>query len=227
MLHFLDDDFPGGHSYGADGPYSDRVHAVPGPAQDQHNRAPRQAVRPDVWLLGSSGYSAQLAATLGLPLSFAAHLSPENAVPPVELYRERFRPSPVLSEPYVMVSVGVLAADDEKEARKQTHAFSHTMLRMFTGRSFLITTPDEADSVYATASAGEREAVDTWMSRVVYGTADRVTEGVDGVQKATGADEIILVSEAHSLDALIRTTELIADAFGMPTLAVPSTSPAS
>ncbi|MGW0552235.1 LLM class flavin-dependent oxidoreductase [Streptomyces altiplanensis] len=224
LLHFLDDDFPGGHLYGAHGPYSDRVHAVPGPAQDRHNHAPQRARRPDVWLLGSSDYSAQLAAALGLPLAFAAHLAPENAVPAVELYRERFRPSAVLAKPYVMIGVGVLAADDDSEARNQAHAFSHAMLRMFTGRPFLIPTPKEAVALYTAATSAEREAVDAWMSRIVHGTADHVTDGINRVQAATAADEIILAPQAHSLDALTRSAQLIADAYDMPEQAADKTA---
>ncbi|WP_189220220.1 LLM class flavin-dependent oxidoreductase [Streptomyces ruber] len=196
----------------SDRPRPRRARPRPGP----QNEVPRRTGRPDVWLLGSSGYSARLAAALGLPLSFAAHLAPENAVPAVELYREQFRPSPVLAEPYVMVSVGVLADDGESEARVRAHALSHAMLRMFTGRPFLIPTPKQADTLYASASSAEREAVDAWTSRIVYGTADRVVEGVNHVQATTGADEIILVPEAHSPDALPRSTALIADAYGIP-----------
>ena len=71
-----------------------------------------------IWLLGSSGYSAQLAGYLGLPFSFASHFSPENTLPALKLYRENFRPSHVLDKPYAMVCVNLIAADTDEEALK-------------------------------------------------------------------------------------------------------------
>lgn len=114
LLGFLDADFPAGN------PYGDRVQAVPGPWQDAENGVARSFERPPVWLLGSSGYSAQLAAHLGFPFAFAAHLADENLEAALALYRTNFRPSAVLDRPYVIVSSGVMAADDEREAQRQS-----------------------------------------------------------------------------------------------------------
>src|SRR5699024_4307840 len=94
LLAFLDADFPAGNAYG------NRVNAVPGPCQDSENGVPRSFQRPPVWLLGSSGFSAQLAAHLGFPFAFAAHLADENLHLALDLYRSRFRPSAVLDRPY-------------------------------------------------------------------------------------------------------------------------------
>src|SRR4030088_3264532 len=74
---------------------------------------PAEGNKPPVWLLGSSGFSAQLAGALGLPFSFAHHFSAQNTLPAVQLYRKAFRPSAVLQEPYVMLGVAVIAADTD------------------------------------------------------------------------------------------------------------------
>src|SRR5690606_25063370 len=103
LLHFLDNDFPGDHRY------HNKVWAVPGPGQDRQNGIPRSFDRPGVWLLGSSGYSAQLAGRMGLPYAFAAQLAPEDLLMALDLYRENFQPSQVLDRPHTVASFGVLA----------------------------------------------------------------------------------------------------------------------
>ena len=79
---------------------------------------PAQGQDPAVWLLGSSGYSAQLAGLMGLPFAFAHHFSSENTLPALELYRKMFRPSEVLAEPYALIAASVLCAPDDAEARR-------------------------------------------------------------------------------------------------------------
>lgn len=79
---------------------------------------PAQGQRPELWLLGSSGYSAQLAGLLGLPFTFAHHFSAENTLPALALYRDTFRPSAALREPHAMIAASVLAADTDAEAQR-------------------------------------------------------------------------------------------------------------
>ncbi|RBL85743.1 alkanal monooxygenase, partial [Streptomyces cavourensis] len=112
LIRFLDDDFPDGHPYA-------RIHAVPGPVQATAPGGVQSAHRPPVWLLGSSGFSARLAGTLGLPFAFAHHFSARNTIPALDLYRSSFRPSAVLDAPYALIGVSALAADEEAEARRQ------------------------------------------------------------------------------------------------------------
>ncbi|MEU0391346.1 LLM class flavin-dependent oxidoreductase [Streptomyces sp. NPDC006208] len=200
LTRFLDDDFPDGHPYA-------RIHAVPGPVQGPTHRPP-------IWLLGSSGFSARLAGVLGLPFAFAHHFSAQNTVPALDLYRESFRPSAVLDAPYALIGVSALAADDEKEARRQVLTGALSMLRLRSGRPGLIPTPQEAEA-YA-FSAPERQFVESWLSNIVHGTADEVRTGLDDLQKRTGADELMLTANAHSGDARLRSYELIADAYELP-----------
>jgi luciferase family oxidoreductase group 1 len=200
LTRFLDDDFPDGH------PYS-RIHAVPGPVQGPSGRPP-------VWLLGSSGFSARLAGTLGLPFAFAHHFSARNTIPALDLYRESFRPSQVLDAPYALIGVAALAHEDPREARRQVMTGALSMLRLRTGRPGLVPTPEEAEAY--PFSPTEREFVDGWLANIVFGTPDEVRTGLDDLRKRTGADELMITANAHGGDVRLRSYELIADAYGMP-----------
>ncbi|MHC0432498.1 LLM class flavin-dependent oxidoreductase [Streptomyces sp. O3] len=209
LTHFLDDDFPDGHRYA-------RIHAVPGPVQGTAPGGVQSAARPAVWLLGSSGFSARLAGALGLPFAFAHHFSARNTIPALDLYRDSFRPSAVLDAPYALIGVSALAADDAREARRQVLTGALSMLRLRTGKPGLIPTPDEAEA-YAFSDL-EREFVDGWLGNVVHGTPDEVRTGLDDLHKRTGAAELMITANAHSGEARLRSYELIADAYGLPTV---------
>ncbi|MGD3110368.1 LLM class flavin-dependent oxidoreductase [Streptomyces sp. YGL11-2] len=207
LTRFLDDSFPDGHPYA-------RIHAVPGPVQATSPGGVQSPHRPPLWLLGSSGFSARLAGTLGLPFAFAHHFSAANTVPALDLYRASFRPSEVLAEPYALIGVSALAAEDERETRRQVLTGALAMLRLRTGRPGLVPTPEEA----AAHRFGdiERDFVDTWLGNVVHGTPDAVRQGLDDLAKRTGADELMLTANAHTGAVRRRSYDLIADAYGLP-----------
>ncbi|MFJ2012011.1 LLM class flavin-dependent oxidoreductase [Streptomyces globisporus] len=207
LIRFLDDDFPDGHPYR-------RIHAVPGPVQATSPGGVQSAHRPPVWLLGSSGFSARLAGTLGLPFAFAHHFSAQNTIPALDLYRESFRPSAVLDAPYALIGVSALAADDEREARRQVLTGALSMVRLRTGRPGLIPSPEEAEAY--DFSPMEREFVDGWLGNVIHGTADEVRTGLDDLAKRTGADELMITANAHGGDARLHSYDLIADAYRLP-----------
>ncbi|MFB6981461.1 LLM class flavin-dependent oxidoreductase [Streptomyces scopuliridis] len=200
LTRFLDDDFPDGH------PYS-RIHAVPGPVQGPVGRPP-------IWLLGSSGFSARLAGVLGLPFAFAHHFSAQNTIPALDLYRESFRPSAALDAPYALIGVSALAADSEREARRQVMTGALSMVQLRTGRPGLVPSPEEAEAYRF--SSMEQEFVDNWLVNIVHGTPDAVRDGLNDLQKRTGADELMITSHAHSGEERLRSYELIADAYGLP-----------
>ncbi|WP_055629361.1 LLM class flavin-dependent oxidoreductase [Streptomyces hirsutus] len=208
LIRFLDDDFPDGHRYR-------RIHAVPGPVQATSPGGVQSPHRPPVWLLGSSGFSARLAGMLGLPFAFAHHFSAQNTIPALDLYRESFSPSDVLDEPYALIGVSALASEDGAEARRQVLAAALNMVRLRTGRPGLVPTPEEAET--HPFSPVERDFVDSWNANVVHGTPDEVRAGLDDLQKRTGADELMITANAHSGDIRLRSYELIADAYGLPT----------
>ncbi|MFE7464344.1 LLM class flavin-dependent oxidoreductase [Streptomyces sp. NPDC057499] len=208
LTRFLDDDFPDGHPYA-------RIHAVPGPVQATTDGGVQSPGRPPVWLLGSSGFSARLAGTLGLPFAFAHHFSAQNTIPALDLYRDSFRPSAVLDAPYALIGVAALAADDEREARRQVLSGALSMVRLRTGRPGLVPTPEEAEAY--DYSPMEREFVDSWLTNIVHGTADQVRTGLNDLAARTGADELMITANAHGGEARLRSYELIADAYGLPT----------
>lgn len=210
LLHFLEDDFPEGH------PYKEKVFAVPGPGQDRENGIDRSFDSPSVWLLGSSGYSAQLAGILGLPFAFAAQLAPENLLIAFDLYRKNFKPSAVLDQPYTIASFSVFAADTETEARIQTHSFSHSMLRMMKGESYVIPSPDELKNYHYTEQ--ERYVLESWNQKMIQGTADQVVRGLNEFQKISGANELMIANLGYSPEGILHSAELIADAYNMPDL---------
>jgi luciferase family oxidoreductase group 1 len=207
LIRFLDDDFPDGHPYR-------RIHAVPGPVQGTSPGGVQSPHRPPIWLLGSSGFSARLAGTLGLPFAFAHHFSAQNTIPALQLYRESFRPSAVLDKPYALIGVAALATDEEREARRQVMAAALNMIRLRTGRPGLVPTPEEAEAY--PFSAMERDFIASWNANVIHGTADEVRAGLDDLQKRTGADELMITANAHSGEVRVRSYELIADAYGLP-----------
>ncbi|WP_431044305.1 LLM class flavin-dependent oxidoreductase [Streptomyces sp. P1-3] len=217
LIRFLDDDFPDGHRYA-------RIHAVPGPVQGTVPGGVQSADRPSVWLLGSSGFSARLAGTLGLPFSFAHHFSAANTVPALDLYREHFRPSAVLDRPYASIGVSAFAAETEWEARRQALTGALSMIRLRMGRPGLIPTPEEAEAY--DFNAVERDFVDSWLSNVQFGTPDAVREGLNALIKRTGVDEIKITTTGHGPAARLRSYELIADAYGLPARCEPPTAAA-
>ncbi|WP_411127639.1 LLM class flavin-dependent oxidoreductase [Streptomyces sp. x-19] len=207
LTRFLDDSFPDGHPYA-------RIHAVPGPVQATAPGGVQSPHRPPLWLLGSSGFSARLAGTFGLPFAFAHHFSAANTVPALDLYRASFRPSEVLAEPYALIGVSALAAEDEQEALRQVRTGALAMIRLRTGRPGLVPSPEEAAAHHF--SAVEQDFVDSWLGNVVHGTPDAVRQGLDDLAKRTGADELMITANAHTGDVRRRSYDLIADAYGLP-----------
>ncbi|MEU7634623.1 LLM class flavin-dependent oxidoreductase [Streptomyces sp. NPDC039016] len=207
LTRFLDDSFPDGHPYA-------RIHAVPGPVQATAPGGVQSPHRPPLWLLGSSGFSARLAGTLGLPFAFAHHFSAANTVPALDLYRASFRPSEVLAEPYALIGVSALAAEDEREALRQVRTGALAMIRLRTGRPGLVPSPEEAAAHHF--SDIEQDFVDSWLGNVVHGTPDAVRQGLDDLAKRTGADELMITANAHTGEVRRRSYDLIADAYGLP-----------
>lgn len=202
LLGFLDDDFPQGHPYR-------NVHAVPGPWQADQNRVPRPETAPDVWILGSSPYSARLAGQLGRPYAFALQFGDADVASAMRLYRESFRPSAVLAEPHTMVSVGVVADDDALKARRQTTSTAMAMLRMFQGKGYTLLPPEEVEAY--TATRQEQQILDEYNRCFLNGTGPEVAASLEQLHAQTGVDEVMLVVMGYSRQAQARTVELIAD----------------
>jgi luciferase family oxidoreductase group 1 len=169
--------------------------------------------RPPIWLLGSSGLSAQLAGFLGLPFAFAHHFSSEHTVPALNLYRELFRPSPYLDKPYAMISVAAIAADTTEQAQWLSGSAALLMLRMRRGRPGPVPSPEEAAEYPYTQE--ESEFVDPHRSTMVLGDADKVRKDLSELRTRTGADELMITGMVYDREARYRSYELIAQAHGM------------
>jgi luciferase family oxidoreductase group 1 len=202
------DDFPGelgelmaflGGSFPDDHPFR-QVHAVPAGESS-----------PAIWLLGSSGYSAQLAGMLGLPFAFAHHFSAQNTVPAMKLYRSSFRPSEVLERPYAMVTAAVVCADTDAEARRLAAPMGLSVLRLRTGNPGRLPTPEEALAYPYTAQ--ERQAIEMFTGSHVVGDAETVHAGLKELVARTGADELMIATNVGDPKARIRSYELVAQSY--------------
>ncbi|WP_127782218.1 LLM class flavin-dependent oxidoreductase [Rhodococcus sp. X156] len=207
LLGFLGEAFPAGHRYR-------NVHAVPGPWQAAQNRVPSDSVGPDVWVLGSSPYSAQLAAQLGRPYAFALQFGDADVDTALRIYRETFRPSDVLDHPHALVSVPVAISDDPAEAQRQAATSAMAMLRMFKGQGYLLLPPEEVEAYSATSQ--ERQILDAYTSRSFHGTPAAVADRLERLHERTGADELMLVVSGHSAALDEHGIELLADHYHLP-----------
>jgi alkanesulfonate monooxygenase SsuD/methylene tetrahydromethanopterin reductase-like flavin-dependent oxidoreductase (luciferase family) len=199
-------------SWAEDHPYR-RMHAVPGPASGIEAGGEFASAEAPVWLLGSSGYSAQLAGMLGLPFAFAHHFSGRNTVPALELYRESFQPSESLKEPYSMIAAGVIAADTRAQAKRLALSQALTMLRLRSGNPGRMPSPEEAEAYPWTPA--EREFAQTYQSEHIVGDLDEVRAGMHALRERTRVDELMVISNVYGHDARIRSYELIAQAWGL------------
>ncbi len=165
---------------------------------------------PAIWLLGSSGFSAQVAGLLGLPFAFAHHFSAENTLPALALYRETFRPSALLEQPYSMIATSVLTADSDAEAERLALPGALQFLRLRQGRPGLLPTPDEAAAhPYSTE---ERSFVQDRLAGQVIGAPSTVRDGVHELVERTAVDELMIVTSTHSGADRLRSYELLAAA---------------
>jgi len=185
---------------GAEFPEGHRLHGV--------SAFPRAEV-PPIWLLGSSGYSAQVAGILSLPFSFAHHFSSHNTLPALDLYRRSFRPSPGRERPYAMVAAAVLVADTDERADWLAGPIRLTMMRLRTGRPTAYPTPEEA-AAYPWTDVERATARQATASHVV-GSPETVRAGLQRLLDATGADELMITTNVHAHADRVRSYELLAD----------------
>jgi len=162
-----------------------------------------------IWLLGSSGFSAQLAGQLGLPFSFAAHFSPENLEAALSLYRDKFRPSDGLAEPYVMVALNFFAAETDREAERIATSQHQSFINLLRGTPSKIKPPvDDMDHVW---TASEKLMVEQRMGGSIIGGPEKVRNGLRSVQELTRADELIVHAMIYDHAARLRSYEIVAE----------------
>jgi len=174
-----------------------RVTAVPGAGH-----------KPAIWLLGSSGFSAQLAGQLGLPFSFAHHFMPQNTLAALDVYRRSFRPSETLAEPYAMIGVPVVVADNDEHARWLDAPGGLAIVQLRSGRPGLFPTPEQTAAYDWTPA--ERAAADEWLSSHVVGSPQTVRAGLEELRERTQADELMITTAVHDHADRVRSYELLA-----------------
>ena len=169
--------------------------------------APAGDSAPDVWLLGSSGYSAQLAGLLGLPFAFAHHFSGENTVPALSLYRSTFSPG-VLAEPHAMICASVLVADDDETARREALPGALSFVHLRQGRPGVLPTVAQAHAY--DWSPQERAFAEQRLDSQVLGSPESVASGLERLLDDTGADELMVTTAAHDPAVRLRSYALLA-----------------
>jgi luciferase family oxidoreductase group 1 len=168
---------------------------------------------PAIWLLGSSGYSAQLAGMLGLPFSFAHHFMPRNTDAALKIYREHFHASEYLDEPCAMVACAALCAEDDERARYLSGPARLSMARLRAGRPTRFPTPEEAAAHEFTED--EEQTVSALSGSAAIGSPETVRAKLDALIERTAADELMITTMVHDHADRVRSYELIADAYGL------------
>jgi luciferase family oxidoreductase group 1 len=169
---------------------------------------PGQGSNVPITLLGSSGFSAQLAASLGLPFAFAAHFAPEYLYAAASLYRERFRPSDVLRKPYLIVAVQVIVGETDAAARRLFTTPQQRFLRLIRNQPVELLPP--VDSMEELWDHLERVAVETKLSAAIVGSNATVKAGLEKLVSETAADELIVVTDTYEHADRLRSYERMA-----------------
>lgn len=168
-----------------------------GPEQpDQLVKAiPGQASNVPITLLGSSLFSAQLAAALGLPFAFAAHFAPAHLYAAARQYREQFRPSEVLRKPYLIIGAQVIAAETDAIAKRLFTTPQQRFLQLIRNRPVELLPP--VDSIESLWQDWERAAVEDKLGAAIVGSDATVKAGLEKLVSDTGADEVIVVTDTY------------------------------
>jgi len=183
-----------------------RVQAVPG----TESNVP-------LWILGSSLFGAQLAAHLGLPYAFASHFAPQALIQALQIYRERFQPSPHLARPHAAMGVNIIAAPSDEEARFLATTQQMSIANLFRGTRGLSQPPiDDIDSYW---TPQERAQAQGFLARSIVGGPETVARRMAALVEETGADELIIVSDIFDHELRKRSYALIAEAAGATRLA--------
>ncbi|AQQ51897.1 LLM class flavin-dependent oxidoreductase [Planococcus lenghuensis] len=179
---------------------TERVHAFPG-----------EGANVPIWLLGSSGFSAQLAAVKGLPFAFASHFSPDYTMQALQLYRQNFKPSDMLQEPYAMVGVNAIASETEERAQVLATSQQQQMFSLMRGMPAQFQPPIE--DIQATWTDRElaifRQTLNSEATLV--GTPDQVEQKLSNFLAKTEADEVIVNSAVFHQEERLQSYEYIAE----------------
>lgn len=161
-----------------------------------------------LWVLGSSTYGAQVAAAFGLPYAFASHFAPDQLLPALDIYRQHFKPSAQLQQPYVMVGVNIIAAETDREARRLATTQQMSFTNIFRGARGLSQPPIDDIETYWTPI--EKAHAMRMLARSIIGSPKTVRAGIDALVAQTASDELMIVSDVYDHTARLRSFEMIA-----------------
>jgi len=174
---------------------------------------PADVALPPIWLLGSSGYSAELAAAIGTGFAFAHHFAEYDALSAMLSYREHFKPSAALAEPYAILAAAVIAADSDAEAERIAASADLNFVNRSKGEYVPLASPAEAAAYPYTPI--DRERLARHRARLVVGGIDSVKRRLVAFIEATRADELMITTTVYDHAARRRSYELLADAFAL------------
>jgi len=162
-----------------------------------------------LWILGSSTFGAQLAASLGLPYAFASHFAPDALLVALELYRQQFKPSKQLDQPYAMVGVNVVAADTDEEARRLFTTVQQSFTNLVRGTGGKLQPPINNIDDYWTPA--EKHHASHMLKYSIVGSAETVRRELEEFVKLTNADELMIVTSIYDHSARVRSYQVISD----------------
>ncbi|MDD2668244.1 MsnO8 family LLM class oxidoreductase, partial [Zoogloea sp.] len=171
---------------------------------------PGAGTRVPIWLLGSSLFSARLAAERGLPYAFASHFAPRLLLQALDVYRSNFRPSETLAKPYVIVGVPLIAAPTDEEAEFLASSTHRRVLGILRGDRRCLQAPEE--NFMAGLHPEERAAISDFLGAAVIGGPDTVKDGLNRLAEATAADEFMLVCDIFDPALRLRSLDIAAAA---------------
>ncbi len=176
---------------------------------DQAVRAvPGAGLNVPIWLLGSSLYSAQLAAALGLPFAFASHFAPDYLEEALALYRENFRPSDALAQPYAMACIGVFAAETDAAARRLFTSLQRSFVQLRRGTP--IPLPPPVDDMTGLWTPPEQTGLEHAFREAVVGSPETVARGLAAFLQRTQVNELMVTAAIYEHAARVRSLDLIA-----------------
>ncbi|MFD1711184.1 LLM class flavin-dependent oxidoreductase [Ottowia flava] len=162
-----------------------------------------------IWLLGSSLFSAQLAAERGLPYAFASHFAPAMLLQAVEIYRRNFKPSPTLDKPYVMIGVPLIAAPTDDEAQLLATSIFQRVLGVLRGTRGLLMPPQPG--FFQQLSPQEKAGIADFLACAVIGSPDTVRQGLQQLAEQTGCDEIMFTCDIYDPALRLRAMDIAMD----------------
>lgn len=161
-----------------------------------------------IWILGSSLFSAQLAAEKGLPYAFASHFAPRMMMQAIELYRNRFKPSAELDKPYVMLGVPFVAADTDAQAAFLATTTYQRILALIRGQSLMMRPPIQ--SMQGLWLPHEEQAVNEFLSLAMIGSAETIKQKLEELLRHTQADELIFTCDLYAHEDRLRSFDILA-----------------